>query len=333
VSSGTSVIVVGGGVLGLAGAAELAARGHAVTLIDAGGTSASRVAAGMIAPAMESLLDEAARPHAALLRRARDLWPAFAARHGLPLEPATTEWISADADRRAAQLASLGFTAEVAGDRLTTPDDWRIDPAAALDRLAEGVTLILDRALAVEPRSGDWAVRLASGREVCGDVLVVATGVEAPLPGLPPVTTARLAVITPIRGQIARLASGGAGPVRRAPGVYVAPSAGGDRMGATMETGRRDLAPEPEALQPLLAAAGAAFGPLAEVVEIDVGVRGATPDGLPMVGPGGAAGLFLALAPRRNGWLLAPLAATILADAVEGRAPGPDAAAFDPARF
>jgi len=333
VSTRSSVIVVGGGVLGLAAAADLAAAGHAVTVIDEGGLSASRVAAGMIAPAMESLLDPVARPHAALLRRARDLWPAFAARHGLALHRTTTVWFSPDAADRAAQLQGLGFAAEASGGQLTTDEDWRIDAGPALDRLGADLTRIEDRATSVSHDDGRWTVNLASGGRVESDVLVLATGVEPTLPGLPPTVAARLAVMTPIRGQIARLAQAGDGPVRRAPGVYVAPGAGGDRLGATMEAGRRDLTPEPEALAPLIDAARAAFGDLPEIARIDVGLRGASPDGLPLVGAGGAPGLFLALAPRRNGWLLAPLAAAILTAAVQGRPLPDDAAAFDPGRF
>jgi glycine oxidase len=333
VSTRSSVIVVGGGVLGLAAAADLAAAGHAVTVIDEGGPSASRVAAGMIAPAMESLLDPVARPHAALLRRARDLWPAFAARHGLALQRTTTVWVSPDAADRAAQLKGLGFAAEASGEQLSTDEDWRIEAGPALDRLAAGVTRIEDQATSVSQTEGGWTVTLARGTALSGEGLILATGVAPAMPGLPPEAAARLAVVSPIRGQIARLAQAGDGPVRRAPGVYVAPGAGGDRLGATMEAGRRDLTPEPEALAPLIATARAAFGELPEIVRIDVGLRGASPDGLPLVGGAGAPGLFLALAPRRNGWLLAPLTAAILTAAVQRRPLPDDAAALDPARF
>jgi glycine oxidase len=60
-----------------------------------------------------------------------------------------------------------------------------------------------------------------------------------------------------------------------------------------------------------------------------VGVRGATPDGLPLAGPVGQ-GLHVALAPRRNGWLLGPSVARVVAEGVEG---GEGLAAFDPLRF
>ncbi|MEJ0067102.1 MAG: hypothetical protein WDM85_18215 [Caulobacteraceae bacterium] len=42
---------------------------------------------------------------------------------------------------------------------------------------------------------------------------------------------------------------------------------------------------------------------------------------------------MLALGARRNGWLLAPLIARMLADHLAGRPSSPLAAAFDPGRF
>ena len=53
-SSDSSVIVVGAGVIGLATAVELAARGHEVTVLDpAPASGASHYAGGMLAPAAE----------------------------------------------------------------------------------------------------------------------------------------------------------------------------------------------------------------------------------------------------------------------------------------
>ena len=63
------------------------------------------------------------------------------------------------------------------------------------------------------------------------------------------------------------------------------------------------------------------------------GVRSATPDGLPMVGPSSAPGVFLAMGARRNGWLLAPLMAQVLSDQLAGAAPAPWAGLFRPSRF
>ena len=63
-----------------------------------------------------------------------------------------------------------------------------------------------------------------------------------------------------------------------------------------------------------------------------MGVRGASPDGLPMAGALGE-GLFAALAPRRNGWLLAPAVARTVAGAIAGESKTAFSAAFDPLRF
>ena len=79
--SSRKVTVAGAGVFGLACALELARRGAAVTVCDPAppDTSASAIAAGMLAPALEAALDPAMNGRFALLRQARDLWPEFAA--------------------------------------------------------------------------------------------------------------------------------------------------------------------------------------------------------------------------------------------------------------
>ncbi len=126
-ASSPDVIVIGAGVLGLCTAAELAARGHAVTVIVPGGPNASSIAAGMIAPALESLLEAVSSDRAALLKRARDLWPAFAETHALKLMREGADWHGPDAAGAVTALHRLGFEASPAGNGLNTPDDWRIE--------------------------------------------------------------------------------------------------------------------------------------------------------------------------------------------------------------
>ena len=120
-TSSPDVIVIGAGVLGLCSAAELGQRGHAVTVIDPGGPNASSVAAGMLAPALECLSDASTPERAALLKRARDLWPDFAEVFGLPLHRDGVDWRGPDIPAAIARLAAMGFTARPTPAGLTSP--------------------------------------------------------------------------------------------------------------------------------------------------------------------------------------------------------------------
>ena len=121
----------------------------------------------------------------------------------------------------------------------------------------------------------------------------------------------------------------------RTEGVYAAPSATGLVLGATMEAGRADLDIDPVAVETLCARGAKLFPRLSDAVDLQAqaGVRAASPDGLPLVGRGRHHGVLLAVGARRNGWLLAPLAARIIAACVTGRDAGPYATRLDPGRF
>jgi len=74
------VVIAGAGALGACLAFALARREARVTLVDpAPEASASAVAAGMIAPVFESVLDADTAVEFELLRRAAGLWDALAA--------------------------------------------------------------------------------------------------------------------------------------------------------------------------------------------------------------------------------------------------------------
>lgn len=333
-SGSPRVMVAGAGVVGLTTALVLAEAGCAVTICDPGGPNASSVAAGMIAPVFEAVLDEAARQHFDLLMAARDLWPGLAARTGIKLDQSGAIAVGAPGwlDRVGARFnaihlrpTELGRETATAmapglvmpGDRaLLTREDWRLEARPSLQALlgvaaAAGVT--------VRPS----LVPIDHG----SDFLVVATGAR---PGVLAPEQRRL---TPIKGHIVRLAHEASGVVVRSEGVYAVPGA---QMvfGATMEIGRDDTTIDLSQSAPLLAAGRRLFPGLADCpAEVSVGVRAATPDGLPMVGPSAEPGTLLAVGARRNGWLLAPLMAQIIAACVTGRDPGPYAARLDPRRF
>jgi glycine oxidase len=70
-----------------------------------------------------------------------------------------------------------------------------------------------------------------------------------------------------------------------------------------------------------------------EIEELIAGLRPATPDNVPAIGPGALEGLIWATGHFRNGILLTPVTADLVADALQGR-PLPEwAAPADPRRF
>lgn len=335
--SGTPrVTVAGAGVLGLTTALALADTGASVVVADPGGPNASSVAAGMLAPVFEAVLDETARPHLDLLLAARDLWPALAQRAGIALDRSGALAVGREAwlDGLAARFAALHerpveldwTMAEALAPGLSdaferalfSREDWRVDAPSALGALAR----------AAEAAGVQFAPKILRGRGQ-SDVLVIATGAAEGLAEVAP----ELSALSPIKGHIVRVAAPAAGAVVRAEGVYAAPGAG-MILGATMEPGRADAAIDQEAAAPLLAAGLKLFpGLTGAPVQIAAGVRAATPDGLPMAGATAAGDVMLAAGARRNGWLLAPLVAQVVAACVTGRDPGPLAARLDPRRF
>lgn len=342
-SGAASVIVVGAGVFGLATGLALAEAGLTVRLVaeTAPGLTASGVAAGMLAPAFESVLDPPATDSLGLLRAGRDLWPDLAGRLGVALDRSGAAAVGPDAwlGDLQAQLAGLGLETLEAGRAemdawtpglapqlrraLVTPEDWRIEPR---DALAAMTARILDLGGTVQ--TGALSERDLD--DPPGPV-VLATGADGRLAALAP----ELAVLSPIKGQILWRADR-APPSRviRAPGAYLLGSGGGLLVGATMEAGRSDLAADPEAQSGLRGALARVFPALPpEGWVTRVGIRAASPDGLPLAGRSVRPGVFLAVGARRNGWLLAPLVAKIVTAAVTGEDAGDWRRRLDPGRF
>jgi len=321
-------VVAGAGAFGSAISLALARDGWRVSTFDPQplARNASGIAAGMLAPAMEAALDPGSHGHYALLAGARDSWPAFAQ----DLGPMGMERCGAlmrggevelDVVERALEGAGARYERVVGG--LYTPEDWRIEPRLALAAMRKA---LLDHGGEVIAEALDWR----HARVTEASVVVVATGYGRPW------LIPEAAVLTPIKGQLLRYPEAGPrdGPILRIPGAYLAPGRDGAVVGATMQPDRDDLVIEPDAVARLEAQAarlapelaGARASPLA-------GVRAATPDGLPLIGATSTPGVFLAAGARRNGWLLAPLAAQLIVEAVGGRTPGRLAADLSPGRF
>jgi glycine oxidase len=69
------------------------------------------------------------------------------------------------------------------------------------------------------------------------------------------------------------------------------------------------------------------------ILETWSGLRPATPDELPILGSSDVAGVYYATGHYRNGVLLAPITAAIMAALVEGRKPSIDIGPYSPSRF
>ncbi|HVR06273.1 MAG TPA: glycine oxidase ThiO [Solirubrobacteraceae bacterium] len=213
---------------------------------------------------------------------------------------------------------------------LEAPEDHSVDPRrvlSALRRACEAAGVDLRERAAVAGvlldglDGGARGVVLAGGERIAARSVVLAAGAwTAGLEGLP--AQARPAV-RPVRGQILRLRDpagpGLLGRVLRFEGGYLVPRGDGRYvLGATME--ERDFEPRPTAggVYELLRQARELLPGVLEleIEEVSVGFRPATPDNAPAIGPAGVPGVVWATGHHRNGILLAPLTAALVADAL-----------------
>ena len=124
--------------------------------------------------------------------------------------------------------------------------------------------------------------------------------------------------------------------VIRSPEVYLIPRSDGRLLvGATVEEAGFDKRTDPDTMQRFHRAALALVPKLAgaKILEDWAGLRPGTPDGLPILGATEIPGYYVATGHFRDGILLAPITAQLVAAVIEGRAPGYDLSAFSPSRF
>ena len=342
-----SILIAGAGALGSALAVVLTRAGARVTLAAPApiGANASGIAAGMLAPVFESLFDAGAEA-LETFRRARDAWPAFAARIGIDLDRtgAMAVGSAGELDDWQAQLYAWGVAATrltpaeartrapwLAGERggLYTDEDWRLDAGSALAALREAADREGVRRLDAGVVGFDAGrATLTNGEILDADALVVATGASRALIDVAPELTG----LAPIKGHILR-APGLilTGPVARFDGGYICPAPGGAIIGASMEIGRDDAVVDPGSVQRVRDLAARVLPAIASTpFTAAAGVRADTPDHRPLVGRSAAVGVWLAVGARRNGWLLAPMIAEAIAREVMG---GAGEGVFDPGRF
>jgi glycine oxidase len=347
------VAIVGAGVIGCALAAELARRGASVAVFEAErvGAGASYASAGIVGAQTDAEMQDAAVRLGLESRELLRLWDERLG-HAFDLDLSGVVRLAYDEGeaealrRRAAWQRAQGWEArllepaevrEVAPGlarepvaALWTPDGQlsppRLTAALAHDAVAHGAVLREGvPALAVRPGE----VETREGRVCAGHVVVAAGAWSAQLLPVP---------VTPDKGQRVLLRLPGH-PVRHTTfggDCYVVPRPGGYVLvGATHEPeagfDRRTTA---GALAWLLRAGAELYPALAaaEVVEPCAGLRPATPDGLPLLGPlPDAPAIWLCTGHHTRGVMWAPATAVRMANALlEGKALP---AAFAPARF
>ncbi|MBW4486072.1 MAG: glycine oxidase ThiO [Tildeniella torsiva UHER 1998/13D] len=351
-NQGSDVLVVGGGVIGLAIALELRQQGATVTVLSRDfQQAASHAAAGMLAPCAEGLppgpmLDLALASLAlypswvskleSLTGQSVGYWPCgiLAPRRTVPEH--STGWL--DAATLAYYQPGLGHDVQGA---FWHPDEGQVDNRLLVQALRSAV---IDLGVTLHEGTGAIALRHYQGRieRVCtsqsGDFMagqvVLATGAWAhellPLP------------VFPKKGEMASLrvpvGYGTLQPLQRVlfgEDTYIVPRRDGRIvLGATsQEVG---FAPHNTAggVHQLVGNAIALLPMLADFTleETWWGYRPATPDEWPILGPGPAANLTLATGHYRNGILLTPITAQLVAQAVLGK-PDPHLDAFSWQRF
>ncbi|HWZ85301.1 MAG TPA: glycine oxidase ThiO [Thermoanaerobaculia bacterium] len=360
------VIIVGGGLIGCALAAELAARGRAVTVIERAepGAEASGAAAGMLAPQSEARTRDAFFD---LTIESRDLYPAWV--RGLVEETGVDvgyrktgllhcrlegEAAVARAEpfawQRAAGLSVIERQREdlaaQAGGRLSPrirdavffPDEAVVDPR----RLTRAAWLAaVRRGAIVQTGTSVLGFRIEDG--VCRGVeteagpidaatTVDAAGAWAAFGGRLPVPLP----VEPVRGQIVALClSEPLETIVASDEVYLVPRPDGTvLLGSTAERVGFRKAVTAEAVAHLIGAAARLVPGLgsARFVSAWSGLRPGTPDGLPVLGASPVRGLFFAAGHFRNGILLAPVTARLLADLLTS-GPSRDLSPFSIERF
>ncbi len=357
------VVVLGAGLVGLAVAADAAARGASVILV--GETrfgEASPAGAGMLAPGAES--DELPNdPVRAFAVAAREIYPAFLSglrdetgidvpfdRNGI-LEliedgepthrPRDSEWIDAR-ELRGLEPGLTGFAGA-----LLHPRDGSVDNLvllAAMRRRVESrrpITVVGAGVRSVNITTARPRVILDDGDLLEGGSLVVATGAwAAQLEGLP-----RPLPVRPVRGQLLLVEGALSRHVMYGGGGYIVPRRYPQGphpfertvIGATMEEAGFVNETTPEGLMELTAVVRRVFrgsASSARVVSHWAGLRPMTPDRLPILGPDpDVPRLLYACGHGRNGILLAPITGEAMGALAVGAQSAHDLSSFSISRF
>jgi glycine oxidase len=366
-------VVVGAGVIGLAIAWRAAQRGLTVAIADPlPGAGASHAAAGMLGPVSEAAYAEPELLALGLDARERypafaaELTELTGSQTGF--RQTGTLQVAYDGDDLAVlhRLHDLQVSRGVQAWRVTAkqarglepmlapsvrggvhvPGDGSVDPRlltrALLGAAAQaGVSLHRHQVAGVTVNGGRaHGVTLGDGTGLASAAVVLAAGWQSG--GIDGVPAGVLPPIRPVKGQILRLRgtrpllSRSVRGVVRGSSVYLVPRADGELVvGATQEELGADTRVTAGGVWELLRDAHEILPGITELefAEATAGLRPGTPDNAPVLGPSSLPGLVLATGHFRNGVLLAPVTADLIAEFLCTERLPQAAARFSPARF
>ncbi|MGA8539271.1 MAG: glycine oxidase ThiO [Terriglobales bacterium] len=350
-------IVIGAGIIGLSLAIELNKRGLRVLVVEKGepGREASWAAGGMLCefpvespPALAELAGASGRMYPEFVHELQDesglkidlrsQGTIVLTLVGTGLSPATTQTIALPQP-----LAELEPALRVDGSATLFLRERCVDPrqltvAAVAAARHRGVEFSSgDHVLAVEVADGKACAVRTNKTRFAASVVVNCAGAWAGEIGphlfpTRPVKGQMLCVVMPEKELLRH--------VVRTSGcsqdVYLIPRSDGRMLiGATVEEAGFDKQTVPETIQKLRQAAIELVPRLAEarILEAWAGLRPGTPDGLPILGATPTPGYFVATGHFRDGILLAPVTAKIMARAIDGQPPEINISGFSADRF
>jgi glycine oxidase len=361
-------VIAGGGIIGGAVAFELAQHKLRVLVIDrqSPGQEASWAAAGMLSPAPDSI---DAIPLVPLACASLKIYPDFVVfaesvsgmSAGFRPYGAIEAFFDTDAENKLAAMVAQHHKLGLDTETLHIEDAAAIEPHLSHEICAAA---ILRKEAAVDNRAFTCAILRAAelsgveftsnsrvealqldqdgkcvgvivgAEKICAQHVVIAAGfASSAIQGI-----AKYAPTIPMRGQMLALQSEKVDLHRviRSERGYIVPRGNGRCVtGSTIENVGVEKRVTPQGISKILSAAVEMVPALADaaIAETWCGLRPDTPDHLPSLGPTDIEGLLIATGHFRNGILLAPITAKLIAEWITNRKTSLNWEIFSPMRF